>query len=62
MVKKHGIRTWEFGLYNAYNRANPFFVSNGTTYDPNTNTSKNTLMQSALFPIIPSVSYTFKFN
>lgn len=50
-TKKHGIRTWEFSLYNAYNRKNPYFYY--------INGSK--LKQISLFPVIPSVSYNFKF-
>ena len=60
--KKHE-RTWEFGVYNAYNRRNPFFydikeesVTNGTT-----TTTKNTLQKYSLFPLLPSFSYNFKF-
>lgn len=54
--KKHYTRVFELSLYNAYSRQNPFFYyidtdSNGT----------QKLMQIALFPIIPSVSWTWKF-
>lgn len=54
--KKWGTQTWSFGLYNAYNRQNPFFLYFG--YDEN-NTRQ--LRQVSLFPIIPSVSYSFNF-
>lgn len=50
-------RIFELGVYNAYNRKNPFYYSTAT--DPATNTTK--LIQISLFPIIPSVSWTFKF-
>ena len=59
--KKHYDRYWEFGLYNAYNRKNPFyyylersndFVNKGQRFD---------LKKKSLFPILPSVSYNFKF-
>jgi len=53
---KHGVRTWSFGLYNAYSRQNPFFLyfskESGSTQ----------LYQISLFPIIPSFRYNFKFN
>ncbi len=61
--KKHGIRTWSLSVYNLYNRKNPFMVYeknnlhsviNGTHYS-------SSLVQLSLFPIIPSVSYSFKF-
>lgn len=68
--KKHGIRTWNFSVYNAYCRFNPFFIYWGSDYysepDPlNPGNyiyySKPVLKQVSLFPIIPSVSYSFKF-
>jgi TonB-dependent Receptor Plug Domain/CarboxypepD_reg-like domain/TonB dependent receptor len=63
--KKRHQRTWSWGAYNAYSRANPFFLylSNEYNYDPTTGqgTRKTVLKQTALFPIIPYVSYAFKF-
>ncbi len=56
---KHYDQTWEVGLYNAYSRHNPFFYYIDYEYDDNNVTSK--LKQRALFPIIPSISYNFKF-
>lgn len=53
--KKWGQRTWSFGLYNAYNRKNPFYYQIVQDY-----TGKKALQRTALFPIIPSVSYTFR--
>jgi outer membrane receptor for ferrienterochelin and colicin len=56
--KTRGIRTWSISVYNAYCRLNPFYVDvyyntlNGTT----------SLKQVTMFPIIPSVSYNFKFK
>jgi hypothetical protein len=50
-------RTFELGVYNLYNRKNPFFYYVG--YD-NTGTQRR-LKQVSLFPIIPSVSWTIKF-
>jgi len=55
--KKLYERTFEFGLYNAYNRKNPFFYY--AQRDDNTGETK--LKQVSLFPIIPSVSWTWKF-
>ncbi len=54
--KKHGFRTWSIGVYNAYNRKNPFFVD---FQDLEYGSDK--LIQFSLFPIIPSVSYKYKF-
>jgi hypothetical protein len=53
-----GERTWEAGLYNAYNRINPFYYE---TYTPARDQSQRQLYYRGLFPLIPSVSYWFKF-
>jgi hypothetical protein len=61
--KKRHERTWEFGLYNAYNRRNPFFydiAETTTTVDGITKT-KTSLKRYSLFPVLPSFSYSFKF-
>lgn len=55
--KKWGEATWSFGLYNAYNRRNPFYIEYGYLK----NSDKKVLKQISLFPILPSVSYSFKF-
>ena len=59
--KKHGIRTWNISVYNVYNHKNPFIVYTDYGWDEATQTEKKRLMQASLFPIIPSVSYSFKF-
>lgn len=64
--KKHGIRTWSLGIYNAYNHMNPFIVTTNEkkVYDPTTNgytKVERHLTQTTLFPIIPSVTYSYKF-
>ncbi|MCX6318152.1 MAG: TonB-dependent receptor plug domain-containing protein [Bacteroidetes bacterium] len=56
-VKKRGTRSWIIGVYNAYNRQNPFFIFRDYDYLNN----KPVFKQVSLFPIIPSVSYQFKF-
>lgn len=67
-IKTHE-RTWDFSLYNAYNRKNPFFYqvessqTNGITGGitrPNSN-DKLVLKRYSLFPVIPAFSYNFKF-
>lgn len=55
-MKRWGTRTFSLGVYNAYNRKNPFFVDVG--YVDN----EQKLIQYSLFPIIPSISYSFKFK
>ena len=59
--KKHGIRTWNISVYNVYNHKNPFIVYTDYGWDEATQTEKKKLMQASLFPIIPSVSYSYKF-
>ena len=62
--KKHGIRTWSFSVYNASNRMNPFFVYpdyDYIYYNNGTMESSKSLKKITIFPIIPSVSYSYKF-
>jgi outer membrane receptor for ferrienterochelin and colicin len=54
---KRCVRTFEFSVYNVYSRQNPFFYF--AEYDRDT--KKNKLMQISLFPILPSVSWSYKF-
>jgi hypothetical protein len=55
--KKRYERTWSFGAYNLYNRANPFFLFRSTEE----RTNKPVLKKAALFPVIPYVNWSFKF-
>ncbi|MXV17992.1 TonB-dependent receptor [Hufsiella ginkgonis] len=54
--KKKTERTFELGLYNAYSHLNPFYYYNDTGAD-----DRSVLKKVALFPIIPSVSWNYKF-
>ncbi|MDZ7846309.1 MAG: hypothetical protein U5L96_05870 [Owenweeksia sp.] len=54
---KWGERTWNLSVYNAYNRQNPFFLYINEGFA----TDEKSVKQVSLFPIIPSVSYIFKF-
>jgi hypothetical protein len=55
--KKHYEGEWVFGIYNLYSRRNPYFVYLAT--DPITKIPQ--AKEVSLLPIIPSVSYNFKF-
>jgi len=55
--KKRGVRTWNISIYNVYSRFNPYYLY----YKYDAQTHKTKLYQYSLFPIIPSVSYSFKF-
>ncbi|NDP19671.1 MAG: TonB-dependent receptor plug domain-containing protein [Paludibacter sp.] len=60
---KYGKRTWNISVYNAYNQLNPFLTTVDTTGEMinDVYTEKKVLKQISIFPIIPSVSYTYKF-
>lgn len=49
--------SWNFGLYNVYNRANPFFIYLSADED----TQKVVGKKVYLFPIVPSVTWNVKF-
>lgn len=53
---KWGERTWIIGAYNLYSRRNPFFMDIG--YD---DWGNKKFIQYSLFPLIPSITYRFKF-
>ena len=59
--KRKFTRTWEFGIYNAYNKKNPFFYYQDEEFSNNTGTSEGVLKKVSLFPILPSVSYILEF-
>lgn len=66
--KEYGIRTWNISLYNAYNNMNPFLMypSSETYYDQLPDggvmvSSKSVFKKLTIFPIIPSISYSYKF-
>lgn len=57
--KPRGTRTWEFSVYNAYSRKNPFFYFRETKFEGST--SEGVLKKISLFPLLPSISYSFEF-
>lgn len=54
--KKWGELTWTLGVYNAYNRKNPFYYYIGRDSRGN-----RALRRVSLFPFIPSATLSFKF-
>ena len=54
--KKLGVRTWSLGIYNVYNRQNPYFM-----YLDYNDSGSAVMKQVCIFPFIPSFSYSFKF-
>lgn len=53
--KKNWTRSWSFGVYNVYNRKNPFFIYADLLDKP------PTLKQFSLFPILPYFKYSIVF-
>ena len=58
---KHGEGTLNFSVYNVYCHNNPFLVYTEYDWDPVTQQEVKKLMQVSIFPIIPSLSYSYKF-
>ena len=54
---KHGERIWEIGVYNAYNRHNPYMYYVDNVYG----SDKRMLKKMTIFPFIPSITYVRKF-
>lgn len=54
--KPKGVRTWNFSIYNVYNKQNVYLLF----YKENAN-KEMSLHQLTLFPLIPSFSYSFAF-
>jgi hypothetical protein len=60
--KKWGERTWNISLYNAYSRKNPYFIYLDSELNNQTQLYDPVFRQVSLFPILPSISYSFKIN
>jgi len=61
---KHGESDLTFSIYNAYNRMNPFFIYFETLTENPDGTGQPRGFQAkqvSLFPVIPSITYNFKF-
>ena len=54
--------SWTFSVYNTYNRKNPFFVNFDTTTNFQTGENTITGTKITIFPLIPSITYNFKWN
>lgn len=50
-----------FAIYNVYNRMNPFFVYVDVQGNPTKGTLTTSLKQVSLFPVLPSITWNFKF-
>jgi outer membrane receptor protein involved in Fe transport len=63
-IKKteHFEHSLNFSVYNVYNRRNPFFITISSRVNQGKMEISNTAYQMSLFPIIPSISWNFKFK
>lgn len=52
---------WVFSLYNTYSRMNPYFIYFNQEGSPYNGTLKVSAKQVSLFPVLPSVTWNFKF-
>ncbi|NQX93297.1 MAG: TonB-dependent receptor, partial [Flavobacteriales bacterium] len=53
--------TWSFSIYNLYSRLNPYFIYFSPEGNFNQGTANFQAFQVSLFPILPSVTWNFKF-
>jgi hypothetical protein len=53
--------SWNFSIYNVYNHQNPYFIYPNQTGSIATGDLKIQEKQVSLFPILPSISWNFKF-
>jgi hypothetical protein len=54
--------SWTLSVFNAYNRKNPFFVYTDFETDAEASTTRVGAFQVTLFPVIPSITWNFKWN
>ena len=52
---------WVFSLYNTYSRQNPYFIYYDQTGNPYDGTLQIQAKQVSIFPVIPAVTWNFKF-
>ena len=52
---------WVFSIYNVYSRMNPYFIYFSQTGSPYNGTLQVQAKQVSLFPILPSVTWNFRF-
>ena len=58
--KRKFTSSWVFGIYNVYSRLNPYFIYFDQEGSPYNGSLTIQPKQVSLFPIIPSVTYNFK--
>lgn len=53
--------SWTFGIYNVYNRANPYFIYFDSEGSPSEGNFRVLAKQVSLFTILPSITWNFQF-
>ena len=61
LIERKWETSWNFGLYNMYNRANPFFYYIDTFAEPGNEEFSFQVKQVSLFSILPSLTWNFRF-
>lgn len=61
-VDKRFKSSWTFSVYNTYNRQNPFFIFYDVETDPDAGTAQAGAFKVSIFPVIPSVTWNFKWH
>jgi hypothetical protein len=59
-AKKRYKSSWVFGIYNVYSRQNPYFVYFDQSGSPINGSLKIDALQVSLFPVLPSITWNFK--
>lgn len=60
--KKRFKSSWNLSIYNTYNHLNPFYISYDTETDVNTGQSSVKAYKVSIFPIIPAITWNFKWK
>jgi len=58
---KWGERIFSLGIYNVYNRQNPFYLYYGYKYSVSSSSDNIYLLQRSFYTIMPSIRYSIKF-
>ena len=60
--RKNFKSSWTFSVYNTYNRLNPFFIYYFAETDIDAGTATGGAVKVSIFPVIPSVTWNFKWK
>ncbi len=58
---RYGRGRLALGVYNLYNRLNPYYIDFDREYNEETDSLGDGFRRYSLFPFLPSVSYRFSF-